>query len=179
VGAVDRGDSTGWRGGLGRLSGAILKWRDAVKISNLEFNRGATRRRFVGIGLAATLLTGGIAAGLTDGAPPASAQSEDRVRALALQWFVQLQAGHLDRTQLTAAYSAQLTDEIVRVTSRHLNQYGASPIVAHIMLSRTIGEQTFYLVKLHFPRGDAASLLLGFNAEGKITGISIMSMAGD
>jgi hypothetical protein len=44
---------------------------------------------------------------------------------------------------------------------------------------RTIGEQTFYLVKLHFPRGDAASLLFGFNAEGKITGIGIMSMAGD
>ena len=61
----------------------------------------------------------------------------------------------------------------------HLNQYGASPIVAHILLSRTIGEQTFYLVKLHFPRGDAASLLFGFNAEGKITGIGIMSMAGD
>ncbi|MGH6812128.1 MAG: hypothetical protein ACREDM_07200 [Methylocella sp.] len=29
------------------------------------------------------------------------------------------------------------------------------------------------------PRGDAASLLFGFNAEGKITGIGIMSMAGD
>jgi hypothetical protein len=52
-------------------------------------------------------------------------------------------------------------------------------MVAHILLSRTIGEQTFYLVKLHFPRGDAASLLFGFNAEGKITGIGIMSMAGD
>jgi len=45
--------------------------------------------------------------------------------------------------------------------------------------SRTIGEQTFYVVKLVFPRGDAASLLLGFNAESKITGISLMSMAGD
>jgi hypothetical protein len=52
-------------------------------------------------------------------------------------------------------------------------------MVAHILLSRTSGEQRFYLVKLHFPRGDAASLLFGFNAEGKVTGIGIMSMAGD
>ena len=42
-----------------------------------------------------------------------------------------------------------------------------------------IGEQTFYVVKLVFPRGDAASLLLGLNAQRKITGISLMSMAGD
>jgi len=34
-------------------------------------------------------------------------------------------------------------------------------------------------VKLVFPRGDAASLLLGLNTEGKLTGISLMSMAGD
>jgi len=35
------------------------------------------------------------------------------------------------------------------------------------------------VVKLIFPRGDAASLLIGLNAEGKITGISFLSMAGD
>ena len=127
-------------------------------------------RRFVGIVLVATLLTGGIAAALADAAPPASARSEDSVRALALQWFVQMQAGHLDRTQLTAAYSAQLTDDVVRETSRHLNQYGASPIVAHILLSRTIGEQTFYLVKLHFPRGRAGSVCLS-SFSGLISGM--------
>jgi hypothetical protein len=32
---------------------------------------------------------------------------------------------------------------------------------------------------LLFPRGDAASLLLGFNAERKITGVNLMSTAGD
>ena len=45
--------------------------------------------------------------------------------------------------------------------------------------SAPLDTQTFYQVKLIFPRGDAASLLFGFNAEGKITGIGIMSMAGD
>jgi hypothetical protein len=39
--------------------------------------------------------------------------------------------------------------------------------------------QTLYEVKLVFPRGDVASLLFGFNAAGKITGINLLSLAGD
>jgi hypothetical protein len=131
--------------------------------------------------LVAVLLTGSIAIAFADTAPPASARSQDSVEALALQWFAQMQAGQIDRTQLTGVYSAQLTDALVQETSRYLKQYqyGASPTKAQILRSRSIGDQTFYVVKLLFPRGDAASLLFGFDAEGKITGISITSMAGD
>jgi hypothetical protein len=42
-----------------------------------------------------------------------------------------------------------------------------------------IGDQTFYQVKFIFPRGDAASVLFGFDTAGKITGVSFESMAGD
>jgi hypothetical protein len=91
----------------------------------------------------------------------------------------QMQAGKIDRTQYTAAYGAQLTDAAVQAMSHHLNEYGASPIRAEIMQKRSVDNQTFYKVKLVFPRGDAASLLFGFDAEGKITGVAIMSMAGD
>ena len=111
--------------------------------------------------------------------PPSNAPSEDSVKALALQWYTQMQAGQLDRAQLTAAYSAQLTDDAVREMSHAVNLYGASPKTTQILQSRTIGEQRFYLVKLVFPRGDAASLLIGFDSHGKITGINFMSMAGD
>ena len=34
-------------------------------------------------------------------------------------------------------------------------------------------------VKFVFPRGDATSLLFGFDAAGKITGVAIGGMAGD
>jgi hypothetical protein len=34
-------------------------------------------------------------------------------------------------------------------------------------------------VKLMFPRGDAAAMLLGFDTQGRITGIDFVSMAGD
>jgi len=63
--------------------------------------------------------------------------------------------------------------------SQHLNQYGASPLRAEIMKERSVENQKFYLVKFIFPRGDATSLLFGFDAEGKITGIGVESMAGD
>ena len=92
-----------------------------------------------------------------------------------------MRTGQIDRSQLAADYSAQLTDDAVQALSRFLKEhdYGAPPTGAQILKTSTVGEQTFYVVKLLFPRGDAASLLLGLNAESKITGINLMSMAGD
>jgi hypothetical protein len=130
-------------------------------------------RRIAGVMLVTALLMGSVAAAVAD--PPAP---ED-AKAIALRWYTQMQAGQLDRTQLAAAYSAQLTADAVRAMTRNVNLYGASPTRSEILQSRTIADQTFYLVKLIFPRGDAASLLIGFDAEGKITGINLMSMAGD
>jgi hypothetical protein len=90
-----------------------------------------------------------------------------------------MQVGKIDRTQYTTVYGAQLTDEAIQAMSHHPNQYGASPLRAEIMQKRSVDNQTFYQVKLVFPRGDATSLLFGFDAEGKISGVAIMSMAGD
>jgi hypothetical protein len=55
------------------------------------------------------------------------------MRAFALQWFAQMQAGKIDRTEYTAEYGAQLTDAAVQAMSHQLNQYGASPLRAEIM----------------------------------------------
>ena len=133
------------------------------------------------ITLLAALLTGSVAAALAGSPPPSSVPTENSVKTLALEWFAKMRTGQIDRTQLAADYSAQLTDDAVQAMSRYLKEYeyGASPTGAQVLKTRKIGAQTFYVVKLVFPRGDAASLLLGFNAEGKITGINLMSMAGD
>jgi hypothetical protein len=64
---------------------------------------------------------------------------------------MQMQAGQLDRTQLTAAYSAQLMDEAVRRMTRYVNLYGASPTSAEIPQSRTIADQTFLPGEIHLP----------------------------
>ena len=136
-------------------------------------------RRFIGLMLAAALLTGNVAAALAGPPQPSNARADEDVKAFALRWYAQMQAGQLDRTQLAAAYSAQLSDDAVRAMARNVNLYGASPTRSEILQRRLIADRTFYLVKLIFPRGDAASMLIGFNAEGKITGINFMSMAGD
>jgi hypothetical protein len=150
-----------------------------MKVSNITYGEGAAwLRRIRWLALVVALAVGH-AASAADAAQPPSLPTEDRMRAFALQWYTQMQAGKIDRTQYTAAYGAQLTDAAVQAMSHHLNEYGASPIRAEIMQKRSVDNQTFYQVKLVFPRGDAASLLFGFDVEGKITGVAIMSMAGD
>jgi hypothetical protein len=92
-----------------------------------------------------------------------------------------MRSGQIDRTQLDSRYNAQPTDEAVHGLSRYLKEhdYGASPTSAKLLPSRSTGDQTFYVMKLIFPRGDAGSLLIGLNPEGKITSMEIMTMAGD
>ena len=136
-------------------------------------------KHFSWLVLVTALLIGSVVAGDVDPAQSATTSAEDGVEALALRWFLQMQAGQIDRTQYTAAYGAQLTDDAVKSMSHHLNEYGASPKRAEILQKRSAGTQTLYLVKLIFPRGDAASVLFGLDSEGKITAISIASMAGD
>jgi hypothetical protein len=136
-------------------------------------------RRLGVVILVAMLSTAGLAAPHADASSPAGVPTEDGMKILALHWFAQIQAGKIDRAQYAAAYGAQLTDDAVQGLSQRLNQYGTSPLRAEIMQKHAIDNQTFYQVKLVFPRGDAASLLFGFDAEGKITGIVVMSMAGD
>lgn len=110
-----------------------------------------------------------------------SASSDPNLQGLVLHLFAQMHAGQIDRMQLAPEYSAYLTDDAVRQMSEFLRAYhfGASPVGAHIIRSYTRGDQTFCVAKIVFPRGDAASLLFGFNQDGKITGVSLMSMAGD
>jgi len=136
-------------------------------------------RHFSCLVLVAALLIGSVGTGYVDPAQSATTSAEDGVRELALRWFLQMQAGKIDRTQYTAAYGAQLTDHAVKSMSHHLNEYGASPKRAEILQKRSAGTQTLYLVKLIFPRGDAASVLFGLDPQGKITAISIVTMAGD
>jgi hypothetical protein len=148
----------------------------------LVTNSTGQRARLLALVIAGLVAAGNVAAGLADSsAPHASALTQETVERLALQWFDRMRTGQIDRTQLTANYSAQLTDGMVQEMSKYLkvHDYGSPPLGAEVIKTRTIGTQTFYVVKLVFPRGDAASLLFGFDTNGKITGISLMSMAGD
>jgi hypothetical protein len=138
-------------------------------------------RLAVGIGLVAAVLTLSSVAQLAARRAFAKRGPETRIEAIALKWFADMQSGRIDRAQMTPDYSAQLTDAAVQGMSHYLQQYsyGAPATGAEILNRRTMAKQTLYEVKLLFPRGDAASLLFGFNPEGKITGVSLLSIAGD
>jgi hypothetical protein len=90
-----------------------------------------------------------------------------------------MRTGQIDRMQLEARYNAHLTEDAVQGMSRFLKayEYGASPLGAHIVRTHSADDQTFHVVKLVFPRGDAANLLFGFDRAGKITGISLLGVA--
>ena len=113
------------------------------------------------------------------GARAEPARSGAEVTALALRWFAAMQKGEIDRAQYAAAYGAQITDDAVAAMASHLNQYGAVPTGAEIVQSRKAGGQSFYEVKFAFPRGEATTLLFGFDAAGRITGIGLTGLAGD
>ena len=128
-----------------------------------------------------TLLTGRIAGKPIHPAAPTGARTPEGVEALALHWFQRMRTGEIDRSQLAPEYDAHLTDRAVEDMSRYLKTYefGALPLEAHVLQTRDSGAQQIHVVKIVFPRGDAASLMMGFDRDGKITGISLMSMAGD
>lgn len=102
------------------------------------------------IALVAALLIGSIVAVLAGSPLSPNVRTKKSVEALALDWFAQMRTGQIDRTQLAADYSAQLTADVVQSTARYLKRYdyGASPTGAQVLKTRTIGEQTFYVVKL-------------------------------
>ena len=93
--------------------------------------------------------------------------------------LVRRDAGRSDRPLAICAHRAQVTDDAVKAMLHALNRYGASPLRAEIVQTRRIDEQTFYIVKFVFPRGDATSRLFGFNTAGKITAVGIGSLAGN
>jgi hypothetical protein len=148
-------------------------------ICGITFWRDAVSRCLGASTVVAALALGCVTTVSANAAPPANAQTEAGVTAFAMRWFGDMQAGRTDRSQYAAIYGAQLTDEAVKGMSETLNRYGTSPLRAEIVQTQKVDEQTFYLVRYVFPRGDATSLLFGFDTEGKITGVAVESMAGD
>ena len=99
------------------------------------------------------------------------------VEALTLRWFADMRQGRINRSELTPEYYDHAVEHLSRYLKRY--QFGHLPLEAHVTQTRESGSQRVQVVKIHFPCGDAASFLMGLNTEGKITGISLLGMAGD
>ena len=62
------------------------------------------------------------------------------------------------------------------VSGKHFSRV---PLRAEIVQSKKEDDQTFTTIKFVFPRGDATSLLFGFDAAGKISDVALGGLAGD
>jgi hypothetical protein len=130
-------------------------------------------RLFMGVALAVSLSLGATAQDKQ--LPLVDPNSADSVKVFALDWFERLQGGQIDRALMTVALSETLTDGSVEEMSRYLKSYGPAT-GDEITQNRRIQDQTFYVVKLFLQRGDALSLLIGFDDNGRISGVTFPSM---
>ena len=133
------------------------------------------KRLFARAILVAMPFTGSFASVCGGQTPPIDPTSGDSVKTFALEWFEHLQAGQIDRTQMTTELSETLTDDSVKEMSRIVSSFGPAT-KDEIVENRKIDDQAFYVVKLFLQRGDAVSLLIGFNESGKITGVTFPSL---
>ena len=140
----------------------------------------AARLRRIGFALLIALLAvAPVAHALADEAPVVATPTGEALTIWAMRWFTEVMAGRSDRAQYAPAFAPQVTDDAVAAMSHDLNKYGAAPLRAEIVKTQKEGDQTFAIVKFVFPRGDATSLMFGFDAAGKITGVAVGGMAGD
>jgi len=143
-------------------------------------HRAAGRLRRLALPLLiASLVAAQLATTHADEMPTAAAPDGAALTTWAMHWFTEIMAGRTDRLQYAPAFAPQVTDEAVARIAHDLNAYGAEPLRAEIVQTNKDGDQTFAILKFVFPRGDATSLLFGFDAAGKVTGIAVGGMAGD
>jgi hypothetical protein len=128
--------------------------------------------------LIALLAVGSLAIANADETRPASALTDERLTTWAKHWINEVMAGRTDRSQYAPAFAPQVTDAAVARMAHDLNAYGGAPLRAEIVQTKKEGDQTFTMIKFIFPRGDATSLMFGFDAAGKITGIAVGALAG-
>jgi len=151
-----------------------------TKTRDRPYPRAAVRLRRLVISLPIVLLAAApVATGRAGEAPIAAAQT-DAARAIwAMHWFAEMMAGRTDPSLYAADFAPHVTDEAVARMSHDLTRYGAAPLRAEVVQTAKEGDQTFTTIKFVFPRGDATSLMFGFDANGKITGVAVGGLAGD
>jgi hypothetical protein len=148
--------------------------------SDSRSRRAAVGLRLIALCLMIALLAAGpLAMARADETPPGGAPTGAALTTWAMHWFTEAMAGRTDRSQYAPAFAPQVTDEVIAGIAKDLSKYGAAPLRAEIVQTKKDGDQTFATLKFVFPRGDATSLLFGFDTAGKVTGVALGGLAGD
>ncbi len=141
-------------------------------------------KRFLTAFAAALTLTGEVAiaspvavataAPPTTAAPAATASPNAMILARAKEWFHRIQAGTIDRKQLSTTVNSLLTDAMIKQISAQTAPLG-DPIKFEQVTSGTQEGSQYYVYGLSFASGDHWNFIIAFDpASNLITGLRIV-----
>lgn len=103
--------------------------------------------------------------------PAPAAASDAAVTARAKDWFHQIQAGKIDRSQLDDKMNAALTDSMVTNVSAQVAPLG-NPSAFRLSRKMTQGNVSVYIFQVQFPSVTLYEAF-GIDPDGKIAGLTL------
>lgn len=101
--------------------------------------------------------------------PPSGLHVENAIMTRAREWLIRLATGHIDRTQLTPAFSNYLSDNVIR--NAHIAAYGSIVSILPIASMPAASGATQYEFLVHFANGTLHDKMT-ITPDGKIAFIS-------
>ena len=145
----------------------------------MSFTLGRLTTTFLSLGAFALFACAGAAPAAAQGAPAAGTASDASSpapktvdpAARAQSLFAQVQAGKIDRTQLTTDFSDELTDEILAAMSGSIRGYGKPDRFVLIQKTDVEGD-TRYVFRVVWKEGDSVFMTFGVDDDsGKISAL--------
>jgi hypothetical protein len=102
---------------------------------------------------------------------PAAAPSDAAVTARAKDWFHQIQAGKIDRSQLDDKMNAAITDSMLANVSSQVAPLG-NPSAFTLSRKTTQSNVSVYIFQVQFPSMTLYEVF-ALDADGKIAGLSL------
>jgi hypothetical protein len=105
-------------------------------------------------------------------APTPAPTADPAMLARAKNWFAQLQAGKLDRSQLSTTANAALTDAKIATVSQAIASLGAPTSFAQTNAGQQ-GNVSYAMYLLTFGNGTKLNFFFAVDSQGKVEGLQI------
>jgi hypothetical protein len=105
-------------------------------------------------------------------APTAAATADPAILARAKNWFAQLQAGKIDRSQLATTANAALTDAKIATVSQAISGLGSPATFVQTNAGQQ-GNISYAIYLLTFGNGTKLNFFFAVDSQGKVEGLQI------
>ncbi len=104
--------------------------------------------------------------------PTAAPTADPAMLARAKNWFAQLQAGKIDRSQLATTANTALTDAKIATVAQGISALG-SPVTFVQTSAGQQGNITYAIYVLTFGNGTKLNFFFAVDSQGKVEGLQI------